>query len=55
MVATAIGAFTALLRADGWWINAKRVQRIWQQEGLKVRRAGRRLGLAILQCGWAAF
>jgi len=27
---------TALLRADGWRVNAKRVQRIWQREGLKV-------------------
>jgi transposase InsO family protein len=27
---------TALLRAEGWRINAKRVQRIWRREGLKV-------------------
>ena len=27
---------TALLRAEGWHVNAKRVQRIWQREGLKV-------------------
>jgi putative transposase len=27
---------TALLRAEGWCINAKRVQRIWRREGLKV-------------------
>ena len=27
---------TALLRADGWRVNAKRVQRIWRREGLKV-------------------
>lgn len=27
---------TALLRAQGWQVNAKRVQRIWRQEGLKV-------------------
>lgn len=26
----------ALLRLDGWWVNHKRVERIWQQEGLKV-------------------
>ena len=29
---------TALLRAEGWQVNAKRVQRIWQREGLKVPR-----------------
>jgi len=27
---------TALLRAQGWQVNHKRVQRIWRQEGLKV-------------------
>jgi putative transposase len=27
---------TALLRADRWRVNAKRVQRIWRREGLKV-------------------
>jgi len=27
---------TALLRADGWPINRKRVQRLWRQEGLNV-------------------
>ena len=27
---------TALLRADGWTVNAKRVERIWRREGLKV-------------------
>ena len=27
---------TALLRAVGWWVNHKRVERIWRQEGLKV-------------------
>ena len=29
---------TALLRREGWHVNAKRVQRIWQREGLKVPR-----------------
>lgn len=29
---------TALLRAEGWRVNAKRVERIWQREGLKVPR-----------------
>jgi putative transposase len=27
---------TALFRAEGWWVNYKRVERIWRQEGLKV-------------------
>ena len=27
---------TAMLRADGWPVNHKRVERIWRQEGLKV-------------------
>ena len=27
---------TALLRADGWLVNHKRVERIWRREGLKV-------------------
>ena len=27
---------TALLRADGWMVNPKRVERIWRREGLKV-------------------
>ena len=27
---------TALLRAEGWCINHKRVERIWREEGLKV-------------------
>jgi len=27
---------TAILRREGWWVNHKRVERIWRQEGLKV-------------------
>jgi transposase InsO family protein len=27
---------TAMLRARGWRVNAKRVARIWRREGLKV-------------------
>ena len=27
---------TALLRAEGWHVNHKRVARIWRREGLKV-------------------
>ena len=26
---------TALLRAEGWWVNHKRVERIWRQKGQK--------------------
>ena len=29
---------TALVRAEGWRVNHKRVERIWRQEGLKVPR-----------------
>ena len=29
---------TALLKAEGWRVNHKRVERIWRQEGLKVPR-----------------
>ena len=29
---------TALLRAEGWKVNKKRVERIWRQQGLKVPR-----------------
>ncbi len=29
---------TAMLRTRGWHVNAKRVQRIWRREGLKVPR-----------------
>lgn len=29
---------TALLRAEGWRVNVKRVERLWRREGLKVPR-----------------
>ena len=29
---------TGMLRAEGWRVNHKRVERIWRQEGLKVPR-----------------
>jgi transposase InsO family protein len=32
---------TALLRAEGWWVNHKRVERIWRQEGLRCLRNSR--------------
>lgn len=27
---------TAMLRSEGWWVNHKRVERLWRREGLKV-------------------
>ena len=27
---------TGMLRAEGWVVNHKRVERIWREEGLKV-------------------
>ncbi len=44
---------TALLRLEGWRVNAKRVERIWRQQGLKVPRRQpkrRRLWLADGSC-----
>ncbi len=44
---------TALLRADAWSVNRKRVQRLWRQEGLKVpvkQRKRRRLGSSENSC-----
>ena len=32
---------TALLRAAGWVVNKKRVERIWRQDGLKSRSGSR--------------
>jgi putative transposase len=32
----------ALLRADGWRVNDKRVRRLWRQEGFKIPRKGRK-------------
>ncbi len=43
----------ALLRADGWEINRKRVYRLWKREGFKVprrRRKKRRLGSSANSC-----
>ena len=33
---------TALLRAEGWRVNHKRVERLWRQEGLRVPRTAPR-------------
>lgn len=27
---------TALLQSEGWWVNHKRIERLWRREGLKV-------------------
>lgn len=40
-LATAFGRYgyrriAAMLRREGWWVNHKRVERIWRREGLKV-------------------
>jgi putative transposase len=43
----------ALLRADGWDVNNKRVHRLWRREGLKVpqrQRKRRRLGHSANSC-----
>ena len=37
---------TAVLRAAGWTVNVKRVERIWRQEGLKVPSKHRRRGVS---------
>ena len=37
MAAMAIGA-SAILVAEGWRVNVKRIYRIWRREGLKVPR-----------------
>ena len=39
---------TALLRADGWPVNHKRVERIWRQEGLKVPARQPKRGTAVV-------
>lgn len=33
---------TGALRREGWWVNAKRVYRLWRREGLKVARKARK-------------
>ncbi len=36
MVVVVIVRITAMLAAEGWKVNHKRVERLWRQEGLKV-------------------
>ena len=40
---------TALLRTEGWHVNAKRVQRIWRREGLKVPQKQPKRGRPVAQ------
>ena len=42
---------TALLRGEGWWVNHKRVERIWRREGLKVPKKQRKRGRLWLNDG----
>jgi putative transposase len=45
---------TALLRAEGWHVNVKRVERIWRREGLKVPRKQPKRGRLWLNDGSCA-
>lgn len=42
---------TAMLRAEGWEVNHKRVERIWREEGLKVPRKQPKRGRLYLNNG----
>jgi putative transposase len=42
---------TALLRASGWVVNHKRVERIWREEGLKVPKRHKKRGRLYLNDG----
>ena len=42
---------TALLRAEGWRVNRKRVERIWRQEALKVPARHKKRGRLYLNDG----
>jgi len=42
---------TAMLRAEGWQVNHKRVERIWRQEGLKVPKKQPKRGRLYLNDG----
>ena len=42
---------TALLRASGWVVNHKRVERIWREEGLKVPKRHKKRGRLYLNNG----
>ena len=40
---------TAMLRAAGWAVNVKRVERIWRREGLKVPSKQPKKGAALAE------
>ena len=42
---------TALLKAEGWIVNHKRVERIWREEGLKVPKKQKKRGRLYLNDG----
>lgn len=42
---------TALLRAEGWHVNHKRVERLWREEGLKVPKRQKKRGRLYLNDG----
>ena len=42
---------TALLHAQGWRVNHKRVERIWREEGLKVPKKQKKRGRLYLNDG----
>jgi transposase InsO family protein len=42
---------TALLKAEGWKVNHKRVERIWREEGLKVPKKQKKRGRLYLNTG----
>ena len=42
---------TALLRTEGWYVNHKRVERIWREEGLKVPQRQKKRGRLYLNDG----
>ena len=42
---------TALLNAEGWKVNHKRVERIWRNEGLRVPKKQRKRGRLYLNDG----
>ena len=39
---------TGMLRAEGWVVNHKRVERIWREEGLKVPKKQAQTGPALV-------
>jgi putative transposase len=44
-----------LLRREGWAVNRKRVQRIYREEGLAVRRKGKKRRMSLLTSLTQAF